>query len=67
MRRMTTMGFQNVVTEKRIGSTVFRVIAYRKVTDLEFAHTLQAYFQTNRRKTLPKNKIITFYSTFGLF
>ena len=67
MRRTNTTGIPNVVTEKRIGSAVFRVIAFRKVTDLEFAHALQTYFQSKRRKTLPKNKVIDFYTTSGLF
>jgi len=67
MNRVNTGVLPNVITEKKIGSTVFRVVAYRKVTDLEFAHALQGYFQSERRKTLPKNKVITFYSSFGLF
>jgi hypothetical protein len=65
--RRGKMNQPNVITERKIGTTVFRVLAYRKVTKAEFNLALQMWFQKQRKKTLPENTTITIQTIFGVF
>ena len=57
----------DVITELKIENTIVRVLAYRKVTDSEFQHALQAWKRKRKIKTLPENKTITIESILGIF
>jgi hypothetical protein len=61
------MNLPNVVTERKIDDCIVRVLAFRKVTESEFNQALNVWFNQNRKKTLPKNKIVTIQTTFGQF
>jgi hypothetical protein len=57
----------NVVTERKIGDCIVRVLAYRKVTESEFNQALNVWFKQNRKRTLPKNGMVTIQTIFGQF
>jgi hypothetical protein len=61
------MNQPNVVTERKIDDCTVRVLAFRKVTESEFNQALNVWLNKSRKKTLPKNKIVTIQTTFGLF
>jgi hypothetical protein len=61
------MNLPNVVTERKIGGCLVRVLAFRKVTESEFNQAVNVWLKQNRKKTLPKNKIVTIQTTFGQF
>ena len=55
----------NVITEKTIGRTIVRVVAYRKLTESEFLEALQTWIKTKRLTSLPANETITIQSAIG--
>jgi hypothetical protein len=61
------MNLPNVVTERKIDDCIVHVLAFRKVTDSEFNQALNVWLNKSRKRTLPKNKIVTIQTTFGLF
>ena len=44
----------------------FHDYAYRKLNYTELVSVLKIWMRNERRKKLPKNKIVTFYTTIGM-